>query len=255
MPCGKPSWDPLTLSLNGSATASFTRWVYRARGSQISHQGHGRVLLFGVAPRSPSSGVALASGAFHTLAWDWCRTLRFNGCGEVNPWWPACGASVPSGIASPLPRMPWLSLRNGRSQDDACFFVDPPYSYGEGSPGAKLYLHHEVDHDALLASLSGVAVAGHGDLRPHSCSSGAGHATWLSDCAPGHARWTGTEATGATASEARMSCLVDAAPSPHQRAASTRRSSNRWTADSQPSSDAPANDLTMSKVILSSMDQ
>ncbi len=37
----------------------------------------------------------------------------------------------------------------------AAFFADPPYSL-PGGPAARLYRHHEVDHDRLLGLLAAV---------------------------------------------------------------------------------------------------
>lgn len=37
---------------------------------------------------------------------------------------------------------------------EVAYFVDPPYSLGAGSPGRRLYTHHDVDHEQLFAALA-----------------------------------------------------------------------------------------------------
>lgn len=34
---------------------------------------------------------------------------------------------------------------------DAVFFIDPPYTAGEKQPGSRLYVHSDLDHEALFA--------------------------------------------------------------------------------------------------------
>lgn len=35
-------------------------------------------------------------------------------------------------------------------REDSAVFIDPPYTAGGNRPGARLYLHHTLDHEALL---------------------------------------------------------------------------------------------------------
>ncbi len=45
-----------------------------------------------------------------------------------------------------------LSQYNG--QEDAAFFIDPPYTASGKSAGSRLYVHHEIDHERLFALVS-----------------------------------------------------------------------------------------------------
>lgn len=41
-------------------------------------------------------------------------------------------------------------LRNNASRTDAVFFIDPPYTASSKKAGKRLYMHNELDHEALF---------------------------------------------------------------------------------------------------------
>jgi len=43
-----------------------------------------------------------------------------------------------------------------RAQEDALFFIDPPYTLGGKKAGRRLYLHNEIDHNHLFEEMSKV---------------------------------------------------------------------------------------------------
>jgi DNA adenine methylase len=47
-------------------------------------------------------------------------------------------------------------VRRYADDADAFFFVDPPYTAGGKKAGARLYTHHEVDHEGLFALMASV---------------------------------------------------------------------------------------------------
>ena len=48
------------------------------------------------------------------------------------------------------------TIQDQAADPAALFFVDPPYTHGANAPGARLYRHHELDHDGIMAALAGV---------------------------------------------------------------------------------------------------
>ena len=45
-----------------------------------------------------------------------------------------------------------MTLRIER--DDVAFFVDPPYTAGGKRAGKRLYIHNDLDHEALFSMMS-----------------------------------------------------------------------------------------------------
>lgn len=89
-----------------------------------------------------------------------------NGRGLRSRWYPETLARRIRDIAAIRDRIEFVEgdgvevLRAHAGDPRAAFFVDPPYTAGGPTgkrAGARLYAHHELDHEALFAAAAGVA--------------------------------------------------------------------------------------------------
>lgn len=80
-----------------------------------------------------------------------------NGKGILSRWYPRTIAKRITNIEYVAPRIEFIhgdafeQLERFRNDQDAVFFIDPPYTAGGKSAGSRLYTHCEVDHEHLFS--------------------------------------------------------------------------------------------------------
>jgi DNA adenine methylase len=83
-----------------------------------------------------------------------------NGKGIHSRWYPTTISRRIRGIADMRDRLTFIHgdgldiLREHAHRDDAAYFIDPPYTAAGKRAGARLYRHHELDHQELFGLAS-----------------------------------------------------------------------------------------------------
>jgi DNA adenine methylase len=86
-----------------------------------------------------------------------------NGKGIGSRWYPETLAKRIHNIQRVKERIIFIQgdaleiIKETRADPDAAFFIDPPYTAAGKRAGARLYTHHELDHDALFSLVEGIA--------------------------------------------------------------------------------------------------
>jgi len=80
-----------------------------------------------------------------------------NGKGILSRWYPGTIAKRITNIEHVVPRLKFIhgdafdTLNDFRKQQNAVFFIDPPYTAGGKRAGSRLYTHCEIDHENLFS--------------------------------------------------------------------------------------------------------
>ena len=83
-----------------------------------------------------------------------------NGRGITSRWYPATLAKRILDIYEHRDRITFLegdafdTIPDFLNSQDAVFFIDPPYTAGGKRAGKRLYLHNEIDHEALFSMMA-----------------------------------------------------------------------------------------------------
>ena len=86
-----------------------------------------------------------------------------NGRGLLSRWYPETLVKRMTTLRGIRSRVEFIEgnafdvIERHASNPTAAYLVDPPYSLGGKRAGARLYLHHHIDHERLFANLSNVA--------------------------------------------------------------------------------------------------
>ncbi len=86
-----------------------------------------------------------------------------NGRGLLSRWYPETLAKRFRTIATLRDRIEFVQgdgvavIENNAHNEDAVFFIDPPYTAGGKKAGSRLYTHFQLDHDKLFDVTSTVA--------------------------------------------------------------------------------------------------
>jgi DNA adenine methylase len=95
-----------------------------------------------------------------------------SGRGLLSRWYPATLCRRIAALRTIRDRVSFIhgdgfdTISNYADDASACFFVDPPYSLGQKSPGTRLYTHSDIDHGHLfhlMGSVRGAAVLTYND--------------------------------------------------------------------------------------------